>query len=223
MGVGRYLSAWGFTAQRPMRRATGRNETEIKAWLAMEYPAIAKRAKAEKAEIQWADVAGLSNQANYGKSFAPKGQTPVIPRPAARFSQSMISSLTNLGSLRFMVYDGVLNVAILLHFRMRLIKDAKAKIFLILDNLRIHHAKFVTAWAEANSDKIELFFMPPYAPEHNLDESLDNDLKQAMGRRRTKRTKAALKSGLTSYMRGLQRRPAKVRACFQAPNVRYAA
>lgn len=223
MGVGRYLSAWGFTAQRPMRRATGRNETEIKAWLAMEYPAIAKRAKAEKAEIQWADVAGLSNQANYGKSFAPKGQTPVIPRPAARFSQSMISSLTNLGSLRFMVYDGVLNVAILLHFRMRLIKDAKAKIFLILDNLRIHHAKFVTAWAEANSDKIELFFLPPYAPEHNLDESLDNDLKQAMGRRRTKRTKAALKSGLTSYMRGLQRRPAKVRACFQAPNVRYAA
>ena len=104
--VGRYLRSWGFTAQRPVRRATERNETEVKGWLAHEYPAIAKRAKAEGAEIQWlaaprqaetrwADETGLSNQANYGKSYSPKGSTPVIPRPAARFSQSMISSLTN--------------------------------------------------------------------------------------------------------------------------------
>jgi hypothetical protein len=55
----------------------------------------------------------------------------------------------------------------------------------------------------------------PYAPEHNPDEFLNNDLKQAMARRRTPRDKAALKSGLTSYMRSLQRCPAKVRAFFQ--------
>ena len=62
-----------------------------------------------------------------------------------------------------------------------------------------------------------------YAPEHNPDEFLNNDLKQAMARRRTPRDKAALKSGLTSYMRSLQRCPAKVRTFFQAPTVRYAA
>ena len=163
------MHAWGFTAQRPIRRATERNETEIKAWLATEYPAIVKRAKAEKAEIQWADKTGLSNQANYGKSFAPQGRTPVIPRPAARFSQSMISSLTNLGALRFMIYDGALNANIFLRFLRRLIKDAKSKIFLIVDNLRVHHATIVTAWVADNSDKIELFFLPPNAPEHNPD------------------------------------------------------
>ena len=221
--IGGYLRSWGFTAQRPVRRANERSETEIKAWLDHEYPAIAKRAKQEGAEIQWADETGLSNQANYGKSYAPKGVTPVIPRPAARFSQSMISSLTNQGKLRFMVYDGALNAGIFLRFLRRLIKDETCKLFLILDNLRVHHAKIVTAFVEANSDRIELFFLPPYAPEHNPDDYLNNDLKQAMARRRTPKTRAALKSGLTNYMRGLQKRPAKVKAFFRAPDVRYAA
>jgi len=221
--VGRYLASWGFTPQRPMRRATERKEAAVAAWLSTDYPAITKRAKAEKAEIQWADETGLSNQANYGRSFAPKGQTPIIPRPAARFSQSMISSLTNLGKLRFMVYDGALNAAIFLDFLKRLVKGAARKIFLIVDNLRVHHAKIVMAWVEQNKDKIELFYLPPYAPDCNPDEFLNNDLKQAMARRRTPKDKAGLKSGLSSYMRGLQKRPAKVRAFFQAPSVRYAA
>jgi transposase len=222
-GVGNYLRSWGFTAQRPIRRATERREAEVQAWIETEYPAIARRAKAEKAEIQWADETGLSNQANYGKSFAPKGNTPIIPRPAARFSQSMISSVTNQGKLRFMVYDGALNTRVFLEFLKRLIRNAAHKIFLILDNLRVHRAKIVTAWAKANKDKIELFYLPPYAPDRNPDEFLNNDLKQAMARRRTPRNRAALKSGLTSYMRGLQKRPAKVRSFFQAPSVLYAA
>lgn len=221
--VGNYLRSWGFTAQRPIRRATERCEAKVQAWIDQDYPAIARRAKAAKAEVQWADETGLSNQANYGKSFAPKGETPIIPRPAARFSQSMISSLTNQGKLRFMVYDGALNAAIFLGFLKRLVRGAKRKIFLIVDNLRVHRAKIVTAWVEANQDKIELFFLPPYAPDRNPDEFLNNDLKQAMARRRTPKDKAGLKSGLTSYMRTLQMRPAKVRSFFRAPSVRYAA
>ena len=80
--VGRYLRAWGFTAQRPMRRATERREEAVRAWLECTYPAIARKAKAQGCEIQWADETGLSNQANYGRSFAPRGQTPIIRRPA---------------------------------------------------------------------------------------------------------------------------------------------
>ena len=93
--VDRYLRAWGFTAQRPMRRASERRDEAVRAWLENTDPAIARRAKAQGCEIQWADETGLSNQANYGRSFAPRGQTPIIRRPARRFSQSMISSLTN--------------------------------------------------------------------------------------------------------------------------------
>ena len=107
--VGRYLRGWGFTAQRPMRRATERQEAAVRVWLVNTYPAIARRARAQGCEIQWADETGLSSRANYGRSFAPRGHTPVIRRPGKRFSQSMISSLTNQGKLRFMIYEGALN------------------------------------------------------------------------------------------------------------------
>ncbi len=221
--VGRYLRAWGFTAQRPMRRATERREEAVRAWLENTYPAMARRARAQGCEIQWADETGLSNQANYGRSFAPRGQTPIIQRAAKRFSQSMISSLTNRGKLRFMIYEGALNTTIFLNFLRRLIGEAGCKLFVIVDNLPVHRARRVTARVQDHAEQIELFYLPPYAPEHNPDEFLNNDLKQAMARRRTPRDKAALKSGLTSYMRSLQRCPAKVRTFFHAPTVRYAA
>jgi len=221
--IGSYLAAWGFTAQKPIRRATERDEVAIQAWLEHDYPAIVKRARKEKAEIHWADETGVSNQANYGRSFAPEGQTPVIPRPAARFTQSMISSVTNQGKLRFMIYDGALNATTFLKFLRRLIKDATRKLFVIVDNLRVHKARVVTAWAADNTDRIELLYLPPYAPECNPDEYVNNDVKQAMGRRATPLDQAAMKAGLTSHMRGLQRRPQKVRAFFHAPDVQYAA
>ena len=135
----------------------------------------------------------------------------------------MISSLTNRGKLRFMVYDGALNAGIFLRFLKRLVRGAQRKIFLVVDNLRPHRAKIVAAWVAANLDKIELVYLPPYAPEHNPDEFVNNDVKQAMARRQAPKDKAELKKGLTSYMRGLQKRPAKIRAFFQAPTVRYAA
>ena len=221
--VGRYLRAWGFTAQRPARRATERQDEAVRAWLENTYPAIARKAKAHGCEIQWADETGLSSRANYGRSFAPRGHTPVIRRPGKRFSQSMISSLTNQGKLRFMIYEGAIKAPIFLNFLQRLVREAARKLFVIVDNLPVHRAHRVTAWVQDHADQIELFYLPSYAPEHNPDEFLNNDLKQAMARRRTPRDKAALKSGLTSYMRSLQRCPAKVRAFFQAPTVRYAA
>jgi transposase len=221
--LGRILRAWGFTAQRPARRASERREPAVRTWLQCAYPVIAARAKAEGAEIHWADETGLSNQANYGRSFAPRGETPVLPRPARRVLQSMISSLTNRGTLRFMVYDGALSAATFLVFLRRLVSGADRKLFVIADNLRVHRARRVTAWVKANAERIELFYLPPYAPEHNPDEFLNNDVKQALARRQVPRDKTSLKAGLVSYMRGLQRRPAKVRAFFQAASVRYAA
>ena len=135
----------------------------------------------------------------------------------------MISSLTNRGTLRFMVYDGALTAATFLIFLRRLVQGAGRKLFVIVDNLRVHRARQVRAWVQAHAGRIELFYLPPYAPEHNPDEFLHNDVEQAMARRQVPGEKAALKAGLTSYMRGLQRRPANVRASFQAPSVRYAA
>ncbi|PPQ34307.1 transposase [Rhodopila globiformis] len=119
--------------------------------------------------------------------------------------------------------EGALNVLIFLTFLRRLIKDAPCKVFLIVDNLRVHRAKAVAAWLEAHKDRIEVFYLPPYAPDYNPDEFMHNDLKQGLARRRIPKDRAALKAGLQSHMHSLQKRPAKVQAFFQAPTVRYAA
>ncbi len=221
--VGTYLHGWRFTPQRPRKRATERDEPAIRKWVRRDYPAIARRAKAEGAEIHWGDETGVTNQANYGRSYAPRSQTPVIPHPATRFTYSMISTVTNLGVLRFMIFEGAMTAAIFLSFLQRLVRHAPRKVFLIVDRLRAHRAKLVTDWVEANNDRIELFYLPSYAPEFNPDEFMHNDIKQAIARGRIPKTKAEARSGLHSHMRGLQKRRRKVRAFFQAPSVRYAA
>ena len=221
--VGDYLRRWGFTPQRPIRRARERQDAAVRAWLAEHYPRIVARAKAERAQIHWGDETGISNQATYGRSYAPKGQTPVLRRTARRHTTSMISRVTNRGMLRFMVYEGALNAGLFLAFLQRLVRSARAKVFLIVDNLKVHKAGKVQAWVAAHRQQIELFFLPSYAPEHNPDEFLHNDLKQSLGRQVVANDRAGLKSSLRRYLRRLQREPARVRSFFQAPTTRYAA
>jgi transposase len=213
----------GFTPQRPIKRALERQDAAIQAWLAEHDPKIAARAKAEGAAIHWGDETGISNQAVHGRSFAPKGQTPVLRRPATRRTLSMISAVTNRGTLRFMLYEGALNAGLFLTFLQRLVRSARGKVFLIVDNLKVHKAGKVEAWVTAHRDRIELFFLPAYAPEHNPDEFLHSDLKRSLGRRPAVKDKAGLESRLRGYLRRLQRQPHRVRAFFQAPTTRYAA
>jgi transposase len=162
--MGEYLKRWGFTPQKPLKRAYEQNPRAIRRWLREEYPAIAARARKEKAHIYWGDETGLSSEDHRGRGFSPKGQTPIVNVSATRFSISMISAITNKGSLRFMVYKGALRVPTFIEFLRRLKLDQPQKIFLIIDNLRVHHARRVRDWIARQTDQIELFYCPAIAP-----------------------------------------------------------
>jgi transposase len=132
----------------------------------------------------------------------------------------MVSTVTNRGTVRFMVYDGALFVT----FLQRLVKATRGrKILVIVDNLKVHHAKKVKAWVAAHQDRIALVFLPPYAPEHNPGELLNHDVKRSLAKRPAPKDQANLRRTLRSTMRRLQRTPAKVKAFFQAPTTAYAA
>lgn len=220
--VGEYLSRWGFTPQKPVKRAYEQQPEQIRKWLDEEYPGIARRAGKEKAEILWGDETGISSQDNRGRGYAPKGRTPVVYGPGKRFSSSMISAISNKGLLRFMVYEGALQTETFLDFLKRLIKDNGRKVFLIVDNLRVHHATKVREWVEAHQEDIELFFLPPYSPEHNPDEYLNHDVKTHVRQHPAPRSGSELKDGLRSYMRRLQRRTIKIARFFDHDLARYA-
>jgi transposase len=222
-GVGKYLKRWGFTPQKPIKKAYEQSPEAVKKWIDEGYPAIAERAKAEGGEIHWGDETALVNTHVRGRSYAPKGKTPVTYAPGTRQKLSMISTVTNKGQARWMIIDGNFGADRLIEFLEALIKDAAKKIFLILDNLRAHHSKPVKAWLAERTDHIEVFYLPSYAPELNPDERLNADMKHAIGSKVPVRTKSNLKAAAENHMITIGTAPERVRAYFQDPRVKYAA
>lgn len=222
-----YLKRWGFSAQKPARRAYEQNPVAVSHWLNSSYPIIAERAKEENAEINWSDETGVEADNYVGRGFAPRGCTPVVRLTgnSHRTRINMISAITNQGKVRFMLYEEKMNSAMFIKFLARLIKDSPRKVFLIVDNLRVHHSKPVKEWLEKdeNRDKIELFFLPSYSPELNPDERLNGDLKCQVQSGLIARTKEAVKSKVRSAMKSIQRLPERVKKYFRDPIIAYAA
>jgi len=221
--VGEYLKRWGFTPQKPLKRAYEQRPAEVKRWLKDSYPGIAARAKREGAEIHWGDETGLRSDSQHGRSYAPKGKTPAIRLSAKRVSTNMISAITNQGKVRFMVYEQRMTAAVLIKFMNRLIAESERKVFLILDNLRVHHAKKVRTWVAAHSKEIEVFYLPSYSPELNPDEYLNCDLKAGVHSTAPARDLTGLKRKVVSHMRKLQKLPSRVKSYFKHPMIAYAA
>ncbi|WP_210756831.1 IS630 family transposase [Caldichromatium japonicum] len=164
-GEGKYMVRWGLTPQKPIRRAYEQSPPAGKTWLEETYPDIARRAKAEGAEIHWGDETGLRSDEVRGRSYAPAIKTSEIRVTHRREGLSVISTLTNRGKVRRKAFAGAMNADILIDFMKRLVKDARGKkIFLILDNLRVHHTKPVKAWLAACANQIEASSLPPLQP-----------------------------------------------------------
>lgn len=221
--VGEYLRRWGFTPQRPVKRALEQDSLRLKTWLEVEYPKINARAKAEGAEIYWGDETAIRQDSNWVRGYSLAGLTPELRAPAAqRGSTSMISAITNQGLVRFSFFDGAIDADRFILFLSDLVKDAQRKVFLIVDNLRVHHANRVRDWVADNAEKIELFYLPPYAPELNPDEYLNRDLKTAIRSGAISKTATALLQKARAYMEHIAAMPDRVRSYFSHEHVRYA-
>ena len=220
--AGNYLKQWGFTAQKPLRRAYEQNRQAVQRWLEEEYPALVKRAKAEDAIIYWGDEMGMRSDHQTGRSYGLRGQTPVIPGTGQRFRCNMVSALTNRGHLCFQVFEGSFTVKVFLGFIKRLQKQAKRKVFLIVDGHPVHRAKLVQAWREKHKEEVEIIYLPGYSPELNPDELLNQDVKSnAVGRRRQKNV-TELKRDVRAYLFSTQKRPDVVASYFKEQHVSYA-
>jgi transposase len=114
--VGEYLKRWGYTPQKPLKRAYEQDPQTVKAWLETHYPAIEQQARSEDAEIAWGDESGLRSSkgsalrtdAQVGRGYAPRGQTPEIQPSTQRVRVNYIASISNQGKVRFMLYTSKL-------------------------------------------------------------------------------------------------------------------
>ena len=219
-----YLSRWGYTPQRPAIRNYKQNPAHIKEWLEITYPEIKRRAKEENAEIFWGDETGIQNKCNYVKGYAPKGQTPVAKLTTdKKLRINMISAITNQGKLRFMMYEGKMNQKRLIEFMRRLIKTSDRKVYLILDNLSVHHGKIAMAWVEKHKDRIAIFHLPSYSPEYNPDELFNGVLKQEITKHGNATTKKQFTTNVRLSAMKIQSDKKLLRNLFYKDEVKYAA
>lgn len=221
--VGRYLKKWGFTPQKPLRRAYEQDPKAVQQWLETEYPQICRDAHREKGEIHWGDEMGVRSDYQAGRSYGRAGQTPVVPGTGKRFGCNMISTITNRGKLFFKVFTQRFDATVMLDFLRRLIRHRPQKVFLIVDSHPVHRSRAVRQWVERHADRIRLFFLPAYSPQLNPDELLNHDVKaNAVGRQRPK-NQAEMIGNIRSYLRSTQRQPNIVQNFFLEKHVAYAA
>ena len=222
--VGRLLAQLGITPQKPLYRATERDETLVNKWLKTEYPKIKKMAKAQGADIYFGEAAHIRSDHHAGRTWGKKGETPVVTTTGARHAMSLISAISSKGHMRFMVKaSGGVNADVFIEFLKRLLTGETRKIFLIVDRGPAHRAKKTKAFVETLAGRLKLFFLPPYSPDRNPDELVWKHVKADTVGRMVVTGKEDFKTKVVSSLRSLQRNPRKICSFFQKPSLRYAA
>lgn len=220
--VGRYLKSWGYTPQKPIRKAFEQKPAQVRAWLDKEYPAIKRRATKEKGTIYFGDETGMRSDHQAGRSYAPKGETPIITGTGQRFSLNMISAISNKGHLQFMIKDRF-NGEVFLDFLKRMIKYSREKVFFVTDGHPAHKTKKVKEWLNENQNRIEVFFIPPYSPELNAQEYLNQDLRTNVIGKKRPINKKQMRENIEGFMRSRKKDKTQVQKYFRHKHVRYAA
>ncbi|WP_207954958.1 IS630 family transposase [Saccharopolyspora elongata] len=221
--IGKYLRSWGLSPQKPIRVAYERDPEAAAGWVERDYPAIAARGRKEQAVILWLDQTGLRSDAAVAATWAPTGQTPVVPKAGVRFGVNAMSAISNKGELYFTVFTGGFNASIMIGFLKRLIRQLDRKIYLIADRHPVHRARLLTDWLARHHDRIEMHFLPGYCPELNPVELLNGDVKHHVTATTNPRTKSELAAATRTHLRRRQNQPDHVRALFGKEEVRYAA
>lgn len=219
--MGNYLRRWGFTPQKPVKRAYEQNAVAVGKWMRDDYPEIKRRAIREKAVIYWGDETNITNETHHGRSYSPRGRTPVVRKVGRKIKINMISAVTNKGGLRWMSYTSTMTQAKYILFLARLIQSEPRKVYFIADNLSVHHGRKVKEWATRNRKRIELFFIPSYSPELNPDEYLNRDLKSNVHQAKSPRSFKQLKANVNSFMRMLQKTPGRIMKYFNSTILTY--
>jgi transposase len=219
--VGRLLAELDITPQKPLRRAYERDPVAIERWTTIVFPRLRARAARVGAKIFFLDEAGVRSDQVLGRTWGLRGQTPEVPTSGRRQSVSAISAVNARGAFWYEIYTERLNaprfVALLRHF----MRGRQGPVFLILDRHPAHIAKMVAHYVQQLAGRLELHFLPGYAPELNPDEFVWNHLKRQGVSKTPLRRDESLHSRVQSDLAAIQSRPALVRSFFHAPSVAY--
>jgi len=219
--VGELLARLGLTPQKPLQRAYQRDPQAIERWQRETYPAIARQAKAEGAEVFFWDESGFRADTVHGKTWGVRGQTPVVERPGQRQSVSAASAVTAQGAFWFCVYEGALNGELFVELLKKMMHRRRKPVHLILDSLPAHKRAIVSEYVASTEGRLTLHFLPGYAPDLNPDELVWSHVKRTGTARRPLQRGETLREKIEEQLAKIQKLPSLIRSFFKTPSVAY--
>src|SRR6202022_3664797 len=219
--IGTMLARLNLTPQKPLQRAYQRNPEAIERWQHDTYPAIARQARKENADIFFWDESGFRADSVHGRTWAPCGETPVVERPGQRQSMSGASAVNAKGAFWFATYEGGLNGELFVTLLKKLMFNRRKAVHLVVDGLPAHKKAIVKEYVASTQGKLTLHFLPGYAPDLNPDELVWSHVKRTGVARRPLQKGEKLGPRIHEQLAQIGRNPKLVRSFFKHPSVSY--
>lgn len=219
--VGRLLAELQITPQKPLRRAYERDPEAVEHWQRVAYPRLRKRAKRLGADIFFLDEAGIRSDAPLQRTWGAKGQTPVVQTSGQRQAINAISAVNARGAFWYAVYTSRLNSTTFVQFLRDFLKTRRRPVLLVADKHPSHRAHCVSEYVQSLGGRLELHFLPGYAPDLNPDEFVWNHLRQKGVSKKPLRQNESLRQRVQDDLEFIRQNKPLVRSFFQAPSVAY--
>lgn len=219
--IGALLARLGLTAQKPLECAYQRDPGAVELWKNETFPAIATEAKSSGAEILFWDESGFRADTVHGKTWAPRGQTPVIERPGQRQSISAASAVSAKGAFLFATYQGGLTGELFVELLKKMMHRRKKPVRLVVDGLPAHKKAIVKEYVASTASKLTLYFLPGYAPDLNPDELVWSHAKRTGVARSLLKAGEKLQCRVDEQLQNIANDSALVKSFFRHPSVSY--
>jgi transposase len=219
--IGKLLAELNITPQKPLRRAYERDPEAIEVWKNKTYPKIKRRAKYRLADIFFLDEAGIRSDDPLGRTWGPKGKTPIVKTSGQRQAVNAISAVNPNGAFWYKVFTGKMNAVMFKEFLHDFLKYRRKPVILIVDGHPAHKANLIKKYIQELKGKIELFFLPGYAPDLNPDEFVWNYIKKNGTSKKPLYQNEALRDRIESDLREVKNSPTLVQAFFKSESVAY--
>jgi transposase len=217
--AGRLLASLEITPQKPLRRAYERDPVAVGRWQTQGYPELKKKAKKLGARIFFLDEAGFQSDPPLGRTYGLKGHTPVVKSSGQRQSINVISAVNAAGAFWAATYTGKLYAEAFVTFLRDFMKGQRTKVFLVVDGHPAHKANLVKAYVAELQGRLELYFLPPSAPDLNPDEFVWNHMKNTGVSKKPLKKNESLRERVEADLAAISQQKSLAASFFKAASV----
>jgi transposase len=181
--IRRLLHQEHFSVHRPKHTMKGKRDEAAYQKAKSQLRRLKKKALAKDAPeaLIFQDEVEIHKHPALARMWAPVGTQPEVPAPGKNEKKVVYGGVDYAtGKTTTTIADTKSGTNFLLFLMALVAAYAGRKIRLVCDNGRFHHTKAVQVWLQANQDRIEVFWLPPYCPSLNLIERLWGHLKRTV-------------------------------------------